>query len=463
MARIDSYPTIQPRTSDLLLVSDVSEENNPTKTVTISSVLALSSGGGGGGGGLSGSGSTGQVTFWDSSSSINGDNAFFFDNTNKILGLGTITPAASSILDLTSVTKGFLPPRMTAAQRDAIGSPSEGLIVYVTDASSKGAYQYNGTAWTQLGGNQDIYTSSITPTTKTVQQTIGGFTQGTTVASLNGQTFSQMFDTLIFPSENPTKTNPSATITSSVAALQEIGSTSPDFTLVTGVSKGTLSNPSGPYTGDVTSAVITGAGGPYTPGFTNNPLNINNQVISGHSVTLGTTNNRWTLTVDFAQGPMPLVFPSDAQFPNLRYNASNKVASHSFEGVYPYYLGTSTPGTTTKASPLVSHDAGQGNPSDPSITNDIIQADQPYQETSSLKHIIQLSNEMVGTKTYANGNLQVWQYVASADAYLQMTPGDLWQQTTAQLTDAAGTNVNYQQLKKVGSTVGATQYRIRLT
>mgnify|MGYP001270515745 CR=1 FL=1 len=453
MARIDSYPTIQPRTSDLLLISDVSEENNPTKTVTISSVLALSSGGGGGGG-LSGSGSTGQVTFWDSSSSINGDNAFFFDNTNKILGLGTITPAASSILDLTSVTKGFLPPRMTAAQRDAIGSPSEGLIVYVTDASSKGAYQYNGTAWTQLGGNQDIYTSAITPTTKTVQQTIGGFTQGTTVASLNGQTFSQMFDTLIFPSENPTKTDPSATMTSSVAALQEIGATSPDFTLVTGGSQGTLSNPSGPYTGDVTSAVITGSGGPYTLTVSNNPLSISNQVISGHAVIEG--NNTWTLTVDFAQGPMPLVFPSDAQFPSLRYNASNKAASHSFEGVYPYYLGTSQ-GTTEKA-PLVSHDAGRVNPSDPSTTTNIIQADQAYQETSSLKHIIQLSNAMVGSRTYANGTLQVWQYVASADAYLQMTPGTLWQQTTVQVG-----GVNYQQLKKVGSTVGATQYRIRLT
>ena len=203
--------------------------------------------------------------------------------------------------------------------------------------------------------------------------------------------------------------------------------------------------------------MITGSGGPYTLTVSNNPLSISDQVISGHSVTLGTTNNQWTLTVDFAQGPMPLVFPSDAQFPSLRYNASNKVASHSFEGVYPYYLGTSTPGTTTKA-PLVSHSAGQGNPSDPLITNDIIQADQSYQETSSLKHIIQLSNEMVGTKTYANGNLQVWQYVASADAYLQMTPGDLWQQTAVQVG-----GVNYQQLEKVGSTVGASQYRIRLT
>jgi hypothetical protein len=44
------------------------------------------------GGGLSGSGATGQVTFFTGASAISGDNAFFWDNTNKRLGLGTITP-----------------------------------------------------------------------------------------------------------------------------------------------------------------------------------------------------------------------------------------------------------------------------------------------------------------------------------------------------------------------------------
>jgi len=58
---------------------------------------------------------------------------------------------ASSVLDVKSVLKGFLAPRMTQAQRTAIASPADGLLVYQTDAT-KGFYYYNGTttAWVLL-------------------------------------------------------------------------------------------------------------------------------------------------------------------------------------------------------------------------------------------------------------------------------------------------------------------------
>lgn len=48
------------------------------------------------------------------------------------LGLGTVSPETKSILDLTSTTQGFLPPRMTTTQRDAITSPPAGLMIYNT-------------------------------------------------------------------------------------------------------------------------------------------------------------------------------------------------------------------------------------------------------------------------------------------------------------------------------------------
>jgi len=51
------------------------------------------------------------------------------------VGIGTITPDASSILDLTSTSKGLLAPRMTSAQRTAIASPATGLLVYQTDGT----------------------------------------------------------------------------------------------------------------------------------------------------------------------------------------------------------------------------------------------------------------------------------------------------------------------------------------
>lgn len=50
----------------------------------------------------------------------------------SILAGGTSAIDGSAILEARSTTKGFLPPRMTTAQRDAISSPSDGLIIYNT-------------------------------------------------------------------------------------------------------------------------------------------------------------------------------------------------------------------------------------------------------------------------------------------------------------------------------------------
>ena len=60
-------------------------------------------------------------------------------------------PNGSAMLDVSSTTKGFLPPRMTQTQRTAISSPSEGLLVFQTDATS-GYYFFTGTGWILLGG-----------------------------------------------------------------------------------------------------------------------------------------------------------------------------------------------------------------------------------------------------------------------------------------------------------------------
>ncbi|MGC4039384.1 MAG: hypothetical protein QM710_00920 [Flavobacterium sp.] len=69
---------------------------------------------------------------------------------NGRIGIGTDTPNASALLDLTSTNKGILVPRMTATQRTAITTPATSLLVYQTDASP-GFWYYNGTAWANLG------------------------------------------------------------------------------------------------------------------------------------------------------------------------------------------------------------------------------------------------------------------------------------------------------------------------
>ena len=48
------------------------------------------------------------------------------------VGIGTSTPNVSAQVEISSTTRGFLPPRMTTTQKNAIASPPAGLVVYDT-------------------------------------------------------------------------------------------------------------------------------------------------------------------------------------------------------------------------------------------------------------------------------------------------------------------------------------------
>ena len=105
----------------------------------------------------------------------------FTTSSNAQVGIGVATAniAASAQLDVTSTTKGFLPPRMTYAQRNAIVNPGTGLIVYCTNCGTNGEMQYyNGTNWmsTAMGGGMSpnyISTSAISNLTGNIA-TCGG-------------------------------------------------------------------------------------------------------------------------------------------------------------------------------------------------------------------------------------------------------------------------------------------------
>jgi hypothetical protein len=62
-------------------------------------------------------------------------------------GTAYATINASAQVEIASTTKGFLPPRMTNAQRTAIVSPAVGLIVYCTDVT-EGLWVYKSSGWT---------------------------------------------------------------------------------------------------------------------------------------------------------------------------------------------------------------------------------------------------------------------------------------------------------------------------
>ena len=78
--------------------------------------------------------------------SVNGINSA---TSNVKVGIGTTNPNTSSLLDLTSNSKGLLIPRMNVLERDAIPGPANGLMIYQTD-NTPGFYYYNGSSWTAV-------------------------------------------------------------------------------------------------------------------------------------------------------------------------------------------------------------------------------------------------------------------------------------------------------------------------
>ena len=71
----------------------------------------------------------------------------------------------SAMLDVESTEKGFLPPRMTELQMNAIINPAEGLIVYCTDCNPKGPYYFNGFNWLNFSTNSISFSDVTNPTT----------------------------------------------------------------------------------------------------------------------------------------------------------------------------------------------------------------------------------------------------------------------------------------------------------
>lgn len=80
------------------------------------------------------------LTFYES-------NAELMRMTGGSVMVGTTTYNASAALNVSSTSKGFLPPRMTTTQRNAISSPAEGLVIYNTTTHKLNVYT---TAWEQV-------------------------------------------------------------------------------------------------------------------------------------------------------------------------------------------------------------------------------------------------------------------------------------------------------------------------
>jgi hypothetical protein len=101
---------------------------------------------------------SGIVTF-DNNLTLNGANGTSSLNNLRFIVPGatksfvinadySFSNQASALLEVQSTTKGFLPPRMTTTQKNAIATPAAGLVVY--DSTTNKLACYNGTTWNDL-------------------------------------------------------------------------------------------------------------------------------------------------------------------------------------------------------------------------------------------------------------------------------------------------------------------------
>jgi hypothetical protein len=67
------------------------------------------------------------------------------ENSNVRIGSGITSADTSAKLQVDSTTQGFLPPRMTDAERDAIATPAAGLMIY--DTTNNQMNYWNGSTW----------------------------------------------------------------------------------------------------------------------------------------------------------------------------------------------------------------------------------------------------------------------------------------------------------------------------
>lgn len=115
-----------------------------------------------------------------------------FSLNGQNVGIGTNTPHPSAALDISDTNRGLLIPRADTAN---IAAPATGLLIY--QLSDNGFYQYNGTAWQNLGTVSDRISDADEDTRIEVEESsdedlIRFYSEGTEVLRQHGATLEML-------------------------------------------------------------------------------------------------------------------------------------------------------------------------------------------------------------------------------------------------------------------------------
>lgn len=283
----------------------------------------------------------------------------------------------------------------------------------------------------EIGGDTE-YESAIADKTLTTPNAVGGIAKGTKVSDLEGKTFAEMFDDLLFPTVNPEFTAPTASIAfKSYSSTQEVGATGPTSANFT----------TGYNAGEIKLNGVKQANRGGTLNSANSFIYVNgsssNKTLPA-KVTLGKTTFKYRAA--YNQGPQPKN--------NKGGNYDSPLAAGTVDsseitlnGTYPWYASTSAATSTNPVvkQSLVAWNATAGKMTTGSFT---------VQPSGTLPQVFKLPRkiDVLQLKNALNGNMENVEEVNGV-------PKDYTEST--ETINIGGTNVTYYVYTYSGSTRGS--------
>lgn len=226
--------------------------------------------------------------------------------------------------------------------KDYIGQLADSTAVKGIELNAEGdkfLITYLDGTTSEIEAASGEYESAIEDKTLVTPNAVGGIAKGTKVSDLEGKTFAEMFDELLFPTVNPTFTAPSASIAwKNFAATQEVGSAGPaSANFTTGYNAGAI-NLNGVKQANRGGAHIEADSFIYVNG------DAADKTLPA-TLALGTTKFKYRAA--FAEGPQPKNNKGGDYGSPLAAGTVDS-AEISVNGTFPWYASTATAGSLTK-------------------------------------------------------------------------------------------------------------------
>lgn len=227
----------------------------------------------------------------------------------------------------------------TAVKNIALSADGDKFVVTYLDGQTS-----------EIEAASSEYESAIEDKTLTTPNAVGGIAKGTKVSDLEGKTFAEMFDDLLFPTVNPTFTAPSASISfKSYDSTQEVGAVGPtSANFNTSYNAGAI-NLNGAKQANRGGSQDTSGSFIYVNG------DATNKTLPA-TVALGNTTFKYRAA--YAAGPQPKNNKGGDYSTPLAAGTVDSSAV-TLNGTFPWFATTATAGTLTKQS-LVAWNATAG-------------------------------------------------------------------------------------------------------